>query len=163
MFSADDDDDYWCWDLNYLNYCKLILTRSSWLWIGWPRRSGSPSEVRRIRTDGSIFGRKSDPIAEAEANFFSNPIRFSPIRQYASLIGLKRIGSDSIFRFFVESDRIHFEFFVRSEEKNCFRSDPMATLIVNNFIFWLIDNALKIVWFKIVIIKTINSLNNQTW
>ena len=45
--------------------------------LGWPRRSGSPSEVRRFRTDGSIFGRKSDPIVEAEANFFLNPIRFS--------------------------------------------------------------------------------------
>ena len=78
--------------------------------LGWPRRSGSPSEVRRFRIDGSIFGRKSDPIVEAEGNFFSNPIRFNPIRQYVNLIELKRIKLDSIFRFFVESDRIHFYF-----------------------------------------------------
>ena len=33
LFSANDDDDYWCWDLNYLNYHKLILAWSSWSWI----------------------------------------------------------------------------------------------------------------------------------
>ena len=33
LFSADDGDDYWCWNLNYLNYCKLILARSSRSWI----------------------------------------------------------------------------------------------------------------------------------
>ena len=80
------------------------------------------------KSDGSIFGRKSDPIAEAEAKNFENPIRFSPIRQYASLIELKRIGSDAIFNFFIGLDRIHFYFFVESEDKNCFRSDPMVTL-----------------------------------
>ena len=68
--------------------------------VGWPRRIGSPSEVRRFGADGSIFGPKTDPIAEAEAKILKIPIRFSPIRQYANLIGLKRIGSDSIFRFF---------------------------------------------------------------
>ena len=77
--------------------------------LGWPRRIGSPSEVRRFGADGSIFGRKSDPIAEAEANIFENPIRFK-FKIFC------RIGSDS------------FLFFVGSEGKNCFRSDPMATL-----------------------------------
>ena len=33
LFSTGDGDDYWCWDLNYSNYCKLILTRSSRSWI----------------------------------------------------------------------------------------------------------------------------------
>ena len=62
--------------------------------LGWPRRIGTPSEVRRFGADGSIFGRKTDPIAEAEAKNFEKPIRFNLIRQYASLIRLKRIGSD---------------------------------------------------------------------
>ena len=33
LFSAGDDDDYWCRNLNYLNYHKLILARSSRSWI----------------------------------------------------------------------------------------------------------------------------------
>ena len=105
------------------NMLNLWNQKTALSHIGWPRRIGSPSEVRRFGADGSIFGRKSDPIAEAEANFFSNPIRFSPIRQYASLIGLKRIGSDSIFRFFVGSDRIHFYFL--SDRKIKTASDPI--------------------------------------
>ena len=79
-----------------------------WFRLGWRRRIGSPSEVRRFGADGSIFGRNSDPLAKAEAKNFETPIRFNLIRQYASLIGLKRIGSDSIFHFL--SDRIGFIF-----------------------------------------------------
>ena len=33
LFSTNDDDDYWCWNLNFLNYYKLILTQSSQSWI----------------------------------------------------------------------------------------------------------------------------------
>ena len=80
------------------------------------------------KSDGSIFGRKSDPTAKAEAKIFEKPIRFSPIRQYVSLIGLKRIGSDVIFDFFRRIGSDSFLFFVGSEDKNCFRSDLMATL-----------------------------------
>ena len=36
-------------------------------------------------------------------------------------------------------------------------------VIVNNFIFWLIDDALKAVRFGIFIVETINCLNNQKW
>ena len=96
--------------------------------LGWPRRIGSPSEVRRFAADGSIFGRKSDPIAETEAKIFENPIRFNQIKLTYCLIGLKRIGLNAIFRFFRSIGSDSFLFFVGSEEKNCFRSDPMATL-----------------------------------
>ena len=33
LFSVNDDDDYWCRNLNYSNYRKLILTWSSRSWI----------------------------------------------------------------------------------------------------------------------------------
>ena len=36
-------------------------------------------------------------------------------------------------------------------------------VIMNNLIFWLINDALKTVWFGIFIIETINCLNNQKW
>ena len=89
------------------------------------------------KSDGCIFGRNSDPIAEAEAKFFENPIRFSPIRQYASLIGLKRIGSDS------------FLFFVGSEDKNCFRSDSMATLSAIDNVEYIDEDKLNEALFHI--------------
>ena len=82
------------------------------------------------KSDGSIFGRKSDPIAGAKAKIFEKSIRFNPIKQYVSLIGLKRIGSNAIFDFFRRIGSDSFLFFVESENKNCFRSDPMATLFM---------------------------------
>ena len=112
---------------NYQKNCVItskITYNVNWIRLGWPRRSGSPSEVRRFHTDGSFFGRKSDPIAEAKAKFFENPIRFNfPF--------FRRIGSDS------------FLFFVGLEEKNCFRSDPMATL--NQTFYYLFYEALQLI------------------
>ena len=35
--------------------------------------------------------------------------------------------------------------------------------IMNNFIFWLINDALKTVRFEVFIIETINCLNDQKW
>ena len=75
------------------------------------------------KSDGSIFGRKSDPIAKAKAKIFEKSIRFNPIKQYVNLIGLKRIKSNAIFNFFVKSDRIHFYFL--SDRKIKTDSDPI--------------------------------------
>ena len=44
--------------------------------IGWPRRIGSPTEVRRFDADENIFGQKSDPIAKAEVKIYENLIHF---------------------------------------------------------------------------------------
>ena len=96
--------------------------------IGWPRRIGSPTELRRFGADESNFGQKSDLITKKKTKIFEKPIRFNLIKQYVNLIELKPIKSNAIFNFFVKSDRIHFYFFVGSENKNCFRSDPMAPL-----------------------------------
>ena len=57
--------------------------------LGWPRRIGTPSELRRFDADGSIFGRKSDLIAKVKINIFENSIHFNQIKQYANLIKLK--------------------------------------------------------------------------
>ena len=95
---------------------EIYFNNNFKLWLGWPRRIGSLSEVRRFGTDESIFGRNSDPIAESEAKDFENSIRFN--FQF-----FHRIGSDS------------FLFYVGLEEKNCFRSDPTATLIVTESIY----------------------------
>ena len=57
--------------------------------LGWPGRIGSPTEVRRFGADESIFGRNSDPIAEAKTKFFEKPIRFNSIKQCVNLIELK--------------------------------------------------------------------------
>ena len=86
-------------------------------YLEWPRRIGSPSEVRRFGADGSLFGRKSDLIAEAKAKNFENSIRFNSIQLAHCLIELKRIGLNKIFRFFVESDRIHFYFLLDRKKK----------------------------------------------
>ena len=62
--------------------------------IGWPRRIGSPSKVRRFGADESIFGRKSDPIAKTKTKNFEKPIHFDLIKKYVNLIKLKRIKSN---------------------------------------------------------------------
>ena len=72
------------------------------------------------KSDGCIFGRNSDPIAEAKAKFFEKPIRFNSIKQYVNLIELKWIKLNSIFRFFVELDRIHFYFLSDRKIKTAF-------------------------------------------
>ena len=57
--------------------------------LGWPRRIGSPTEVRRFGADGSLFGRNSNPIMKAKEKNFENPIHFNSIEQYVNLIELK--------------------------------------------------------------------------
>ena len=39
----------------------------------------------------------------------------------------------------------------------------VVIMIVNNFIFWLINDTSKAVWFEILIVKAINCLNDQKW
>ena len=98
------------------------------------KSNGSPSVWRRRMH----FWPKTDSIAVAETEFFQNPIRFSPIKQYASLIGLKRIGSNAIFSFFVGSDRIGFIFiFCRIGRKKLLpiRSDGHPN--VDHQFFWI--------------------------
>ena len=57
--------------------------------LGWPRRIGSPPNVRRFGADGSIFGRKSDPIAKTKTKNFKNSIHFNSIKLMYCLIKLK--------------------------------------------------------------------------
>ena len=71
------------------------------------------------KSDGYIFNQKTDPMAKTETKFFQISIRFNLIRQYASLIRLKRIKSNAIFDFFVKSDRIHF-YFLSDRKKKLF-------------------------------------------
>ena len=85
--------------------------------LGWPCRIRSLSKVRWFGADGSIFGRKSDPIVKAEAKIFENPIPFNSIQLAHCLIELKQIGLNEIFRFFVESDRVHFNFLSDRKKK----------------------------------------------
>ena len=69
------------------NLTLLLLNKK--IFLGWPRRMGSSSEVRRFGADRSIFGRNSDPIAKAEAKNFENPIHFNSIKLVYCLIELK--------------------------------------------------------------------------
>ena len=86
--------------------------------------SGGPSETdpggwvaaSDRKSDESIFGRNSDPIVEAKAKIFENPIHFN-------LIELKQIELISIFYIFVEFNRIHFYFL--SDWKIKTASDPI--------------------------------------
>ena len=111
------------WLIIFFWFDECIEQFSTIYQLGWPRRIGIPSEVRRFDADESIFGRKSDPIAEAETKNFENSIRFNSIKLTHCLIGLKRIGLDEIFRFFVKSGRIHFYFL--SDRKKKTASDPI--------------------------------------
>ena len=86
--------------------------------LDWPRVAASDR-----KSDGCIFGRNSDPIAKVKTKFFEKLIRFNSIKQHVNLIELKWIKLNSIFCFFVESDRIHFNFL--SDRKIKLASDPI--------------------------------------
>ena len=96
------------------------------LHIGWSCRNGRQMEVRRFGADGSSFSLqyRSDGSDQKQKMNFQCLIgltycliRFDVIGSKAKIQSLDWIG----FSFF--------ESFVGSEIKNCFRSDPTATLI----------------------------------